>query len=94
MKSPASGLPLDHRTIAPLSSDYKLFTKILMFRVRPLLSKLVLPAYVAFVPKRSIHTALDIFAAVRKAANLDSDLHGAIVLLLDFAKAYDTLQRP
>ena len=38
--------------------------------------------------------ALDIFAAVRKAANLDSDLHGAIVLLLDFAKAYDTLQRP
>ena len=31
---------------------------------------------------------------MRKAANLDSDLHGVIVLLLDFAKAYDTLQRP
>ena len=94
MKSPASGLPLDHRTIAPLNSDYKLFTKILSFRVRPLLSHLVLPAQVGFVPKRSIHTALDIFAAVRKAANLDSSIHGAIVLLLDFAKAYDTLQRP
>ena len=38
--------------------------------------------------------ALDIFAAVRKAANLDSGLHEAIVLLLDFSKAYDTLQRP
>ena len=25
---------------------------------------------------------------------LDSDVHGDIVLLLDFAKAYDTLQRP
>ena len=79
---------------ALLNSDYKLFTKILSFRVRPLLSHLVLPAQVGFVPKRSIHTALDIFAAVRKAANLDSRLHGAIVLLLDFAKAYDTLQRP
>ena len=31
---------------------------------------------------------------MRKAANADSDLHVAIALLLDFAKAYDTLQRP
>ena len=54
----------------------------------------MLPAQVGFNTKRSIHTALDIVVAVRKAANLDSRLHGAIVLLLDFAKAYDTLQRP
>ena len=93
-KSASSALPLDHRPIALLNSDYKLFTKILSLRVRPLLSHLVLPAQIGFVPKRSIHTALDIFAAVRKAANLDSRLHGAIVLLLDFAKAYDTLKRP
>ena len=31
---------------------------------------------------------------MRKAASADSDLHGAIVLFLDFAKAYDKLQRP
>ena len=35
-----------------------------------------------------------IAAAVRKATSADSNLHGAIVLLLDFAKAYDTQQRP
>ena len=93
-KSSASALPLDHRPIALLNSDYKLFTKILSFRVRPILSSIVLPAQVGFVPQRSIHTALDIFSAVRKAASADSDLHGIIVLLLDFAKAYDTLQRP
>ena len=87
-------MPLDHRPIALLNSDYKLFTKILSFRVRSLLSQLVLPAQVGFVPKRSIHTAFDIFAAVRKAANSDSDLHGSNILLLDSAKAYGTLQRP
>ena len=80
-KSPASALPLDHRPIALINSEYKLFTKFLSFWVWPLLSQLVLPDQVGFVPKRSIHTALDIFAAVRKAANLDSDLHGAIVFI-------------
>ena len=86
-KSAASSLPLKHRPIDLFDSDYKLFTKILSFRMRPLLSHLVLPAQVGFVLKRSIHTDLDIFAAVRKAANLDSSLHGAIILLLDFAKS-------
>ena len=47
-----------------------------------------------FVPQLSIHTALDIFSTVLKATSADSDLYGAIVLLLDFAKSYDTLQRP
>ena len=93
-KTSAFAMPLDHRPIALLNSDYKVFTKILSFRVRPMLTNLVLPAQVGFVPHRSIHTALDTFTAARKAATLDSDLHGSIVLLLDFAKAYDTLQRP
>ena len=78
----------------PLNARARSLTKIRSFRVRPLLSQLVLPAQVGFVPKRSIHTALDIFAALRKAANLDNELHGEIILLLDFAKAYDKLQRP
>ncbi|TDH72664.1 hypothetical protein CCR75_008471 [Bremia lactucae] len=42
-KTAASALPLDHRPIALLDSDYKLFTKILSFRVRPLLSQIVSP---------------------------------------------------
>ena len=58
-----------------------------------MLSHLVLPAQVGSVSTRLINTALDIFKVVRKSATLDSDQHIAIVLLLDFAKAYDTLQR-
>ena len=81
-KSSASALPFDHRPIALLNSDYNI------------LSSIVLPAQVGFVLQRSINTALDIFSAVRKAASADSDLHGAIVLLFNFAKAYDTLQHP
>ena len=93
-KYPASALTLDLRSIALLKSDYKLFTKIISFRVRPLLLHLVRLAQVGFVPKRSIHTALNIYAEARKAAHLASDLHGAILRLLDFAKSYDTMQRP
>ena len=57
--------------------------------MRQILSRVVLPAQVDFVPQRSIHTALDIFSAVRKVASAKNDLHGAITLLLNFAKAYD-----
>ena len=80
-------MPFYHRPIALLNSDYKLFTKVLSFRVQPLLLHIVLPAQVGFFPKSSIHTALDIFKAVRNAARADRDMHGAVVLLLDFAKA-------
>ena len=37
-KNAASALPLEHRSIVLLNSDYKLLTKILSFQVRPLLS--------------------------------------------------------
>ena len=86
-KSPAFALPLDHRPIALLNSAFKVFTKIRLFRGRTLLSHLVLSAQAGFLTNLSIHTTLDFFAAVRKPANLDSDLHGAIVLILDYAKA-------
>ena len=60
-KSSASALLLDHQPIALLNSDYKLFTKLMSFRVRAMLSRIVLPDQVGFVPQRSIHTAFDIF---------------------------------
>ena len=31
---------------------------------------------------------------MKKVASSDVELHGSVVLLLNFAKAYDTLQRP
>ena len=50
-----------------------------------MVSRLVLPAQVSFNQRQSIHKALDIFSAVRKASALEIDLHYDIVMLLDFA---------
>ena len=93
-KSSTSSRPLDHRPIALLNSDYKIFTKILATRLRAMLPFVVDTAQVGFVPGRNIATALDIFAATKIAAKTEEATKNAIVLLLDFAKAYDTLQRP
>ena len=50
----------DRRLVALFNSDYKLFSNILLFRVRPMLSQTVLPTQVEFVPKQMIQTALTI----------------------------------
>ena len=50
-------------------------------------------AQVGFVPGRNIAIALDIFAAAKIAVKNEEAMKDAIVLLLDFSKAYDTLQR-
>ena len=51
-------------------------------------------AQVGSAPGRNIATALDIYAESKIAAKTDEAMKDAIVLLLNFAKAYDTLQRP
>ena len=50
-------------------------------------------AQVGSAPGRNIATALDIFAAAKIAAKNDEAMKDTIVLFLDFAKAYDTLQQ-
>ena len=56
-----------------------------------MLSRIFLPAQVGlFRSGRSIQR-LTFFPAVRNLTSADSDLHEAIVLLLDFGKVYDTL---
>ena len=50
-------------------------------------------AQIESVPGSNIATALDIFAPARIAAKNDEVIKDAIVLLLEFAKVYDTLQR-
>lgn len=60
----------------------------------PLLSTVIDPAQLMFVPGRTIATALAKFVAAKVAAWTDDNLHQSIVLLLNFAKAYNTVQRP
>ncbi|OWZ17708.1 reverse transcriptase [Phytophthora megakarya] len=87
--------PLNYRPIALLNCDYKIFTRILARRMRSYLPKMVHDTQFGFVPKRTIHGAIDLFEAANvavKAADTD-EMQNAQVLMLDFAKAYDSLSR-
>ncbi|OWZ05533.1 Reverse transcriptase precursor [Phytophthora megakarya] len=85
--------PLNYRPIALLNSDYKALTKILTKRVRTRIGSLVHGTQFGFVPGRGIHTAIKLFEAAKKVGNSSEQYANAQVLLMDFAKAYDTLDR-
>ncbi|GMF10854.1 unnamed protein product [Phytophthora lilii] len=85
--------PLNYRPIALLNSDYKVFTRILAWRLRRHLTKLVHSTQFGFTPGRTIHEAIDLFEAAKVLCLRAPALVNAQVLLLDFAKAYDSLDR-
>ena len=89
-----ASLPLEHRPIALLNSNYKLFTKLLAVRLSGLLPETIDRPQVGFVPGRRIEPTLDIYAAAKIEAVNDEPMRGSLALLLDFAKAYDSLQSP
>lgn len=85
--------PLDHRPIPLLNADYKVFTRLLAIRLQPKLHTLVHGMQTGFVPGRSLHTAVDTLLATRRLLRASTGGGGAACLMLDFAKAYDSLDR-
>lgn len=85
--------PLNYRPIALLNTDYKVFTRIMAWRVRRHIARLVKETQYGFIPGRTIHEAIDLFEAAKEACSKGEQLEEAQVLLLDFAKAYDSLDR-
>ncbi|KAE8880894.1 hypothetical protein PF005_g11441 [Phytophthora fragariae] len=57
------------------------------------LSRIVHPNQNGFVPFRSIHSTIDLFTAAQAAATADPAMAKALALLLDFCKAYDSVDR-
>ncbi|OWY99771.1 Reverse transcriptase precursor [Phytophthora megakarya] len=92
-KSGNSSNPLNYRPIALLNTDYKLFTRILANRVSCTLRDCIHGNQNGFVPGRTIHSTLNLFAAAQCMAQADEDMEDAVTLLLDFQKAYDSLDR-
>jgi hypothetical protein len=85
--------PLNYRPITLLNSDYKIFTRILAWRLRKFVDRLVNRRQYGFVPGRTIHEVIDLLEAAKEVCSKKGELTQAQVLLLDFAKAYDSLDR-
>ncbi|DAZ99720.1 TPA: hypothetical protein N0F65_000898 [Lagenidium giganteum] len=83
---------LNFRPIALLTTDYRIFTRVLTRRLRPLLPELVHPMQTGFVPGRDIHATIDMFLQLQRQERHKRN-RSAPALLLDFSKAYDTLNR-
>ncbi|KAF1328041.1 reverse transcriptase, partial [Globisporangium splendens] len=92
-KSVSAASPLDYRPIALLNSDYKIFTRIFATRLRTVLPWLIHHMQAGFVPGRAIPTTIDVLLAAQQRATSDPAMSRAIALLLDFAKAYDSIDR-
>jgi ribonuclease HI len=85
--------PLNYRPIALLNSDYKIFTRIMAWRLRVFVDRLVNRRQYGFVPGRTIHEVRDLLETAQEVCTKNGELSQAQVLLLDFAKAYDSLDR-
>lgn len=88
---PASGL--ECRLIALLSLDYKILARILATRLSKHMESLVHATQNGFVPGRSIYDTIDIFTAAKRLVELDLTPAPAVVLMLVFQTAYDSVGR-
>ena len=88
------GDPLDvanYRPITLLNTDYRLLAKILVARLAPPLAKTITPEQTAFLPGR--HIGENILLLQLLPSYLQAHDQSAALAFLDFAKAYDTLDR-
>ena len=84
-------LAANYRPITLLNIDYRLLAKILSSRLQSALAKAIAPTQTAFVKGRCIGHNIITMQLMLHALPDDSD---AVAALLDFTKAYDTLDRP
>ena len=91
-------IKVDHRTsinqFCPISLcnvAYKVISKILANRIKPLFSKFICPTQAAFVPGRSIHDKTIIIQEVIHSMNRKKGKGGLMAIKLDLEKAYDKL---
>ncbi|KAJ0408790.1 hypothetical protein ATCC90586_005541 [Pythium insidiosum] len=102
--TPRSGL--DFRPLSLTNSDYKcgevppksrfwgqLRGDMLATKGREANRRIVCATQFGFVPRRDVHDAVDLFSAIETLVRRGSLPSSAVAVLLNFAKAYDTLSR-
>lgn len=80
------------RPISLCNFVYKIISKILVNRLRPLLAKIIDPAQSAFVPKRWITENVVIAQEIVHSFKNTKKKKGFVGFKLDFHKAYDSLE--
>jgi hypothetical protein len=80
------------RPISLCNFYYKIISKILVLRLRPILPKLIDPAQVAFVPDRWIAENVVLAQEVVHTFHNMKRKKGSVGFKLDFKKAYDSLE--
>ena len=83
--------PGNYRPITLLCSDYRLLTKVLATRLGKALSTVISPEQCAFLPLRRIGASIFFLRHLPHLMRVQR--RSAVVAFLDFAKAYDTVDR-
>ena len=83
----------NYRPITLLNSDYRLLARVLAARLQRVLGEVIDPAQTAFLAGRRIGANLVLLQSLPHWLRQQRPAAGAVVVLCDFAKAYDTLSR-
>lgn len=83
--------PANYRPITLLNVDYRLLAKVLSNRLLPCLDAVIDPMQTAFLKGRHIGDSIMLLQVLPDALKAESK--GAVMAFLDFAKAYDTVDR-
>eukprot|EP00887_Chlorella_sp_A99_P006178 scaffold3.g6178.t1 len=83
--------PANYRPITLLTTDYRLYAKVLALQLNPCLSSIISRQQTAFVPGRCIGENVLLLQCLPELLRRQG--RWAVVVLCDFRKAYDTLDR-
>lgn len=87
---------MDYRSISLLQTSYKIFTKVLATRLQRVLPKLIGDSQQGFVHGRQMLKLVMMMFAQLATAKSEKDveaINSRVILLLNFRKAYDTVDR-
>ena len=91
-KSEVPSRPNQFRSIGLCNIVYKLVTKVIVNRLKPILPQLISPTQCSFVPRRQITDNVIIVQEMLHSMRAKQGKRGYMMVKIDFEKAYDRLR--